>query len=377
MAAVGKVLVLSVKAGAGHVRAAQALEAAFAEEHPEVEVRHVETLAHTNAAFRKSYTGAYEELVRHLPSVWGMIYERMERKSVDSTMKRLAALVDRLNARPLLKQVEAFDPDRIVCTHYLPAELLAPRRRKGKLDCPLFVTLTDYDIHTMWVQPGADGYFVATDEMAHALRAKGVGDATVAVTGIPIMPVFAKRYPGKAAMRRRLGLRPEPPTVLVAAGGFGLAGIDETVASLADVADDAQLLAIAGRNEKLEAKLRAVAESRPGRIVPFGFVDNMHDLMAASDLAVTKCGGLTSSECMAMGLPMVIIDPIPGQEERNADYLLENGVAVKANSPAHLLYKVGRLLGDPERLAAMSAAARRIAKPRAAFGVAGCVMRDS
>jgi len=377
MAAITKVLILSIKAGAGHLRAAQALEAAFAEEHPEVEVRHVEVLELTNAAFRKSYTGMYEELIKHLPSVWGMIYERMERKAADSTMKRLAALVDRLNARPLLKQVEAFGPDRIVCTHYLPAELLAPRRRKGKLDAPLFVTLTDYDIHTMWVQDGVDGYFVATDEMAHALRAKGVGDATVDVTGIPIMPVFAKRYPGKPAMRRRLGLRPEPATVLVAAGGFGLAGIDETVASLADVADDAQLLAIAGRNAKLEAKLRAVAESRPGRIVPFGFVDNMHELMAASDLAVTKCGGLTSSECMAMGLPMVIIDPIPGQEERNADYLLENGVAVKANSASHLLYKAGRLLSDPARLAAMSGAARRIAKPRAAFGVAERVIRDS
>ena len=101
---------------------APALEAAFAEEHPGVEVHHVETLALTNAAFRKSYTGMYEELVRHLPSVWGMIYERMERRAVDSTMKRLGALVDRLNARPLLKQVEAFAPDRIVCTHYLPAE---------------------------------------------------------------------------------------------------------------------------------------------------------------------------------------------------------------------------------------------------------------
>ncbi len=372
----GRILILSIKAGAGHLRAAQALEAAFAEEHPEVEVRHVETLEHTNAAFRKSFTRVYGELVKHLPSVWGMIYERMERKAVDSKMKRLAALVDRLNARPLLKQVEAFAPDRIVCTHYLPAELLGRRRRKGKLDAPLFVTLTDYDIHTMWIQAGVDGYFVATDEMAHALRAKGVGDATVDVTGIPILPVFAARYPGRAAMRERLGLRPEPPTVLVAAGGFGMGKLDATVASLADAADDAQLLAIAGRNEKLEARLRAVAATRPGRIVPFGFVDNMHELMAASDFAVTKCGGLTSSECLAMGLPMVIIHPIPGQEERNADFLLERGVAVRANSPAHLAYKVGRLLADPARLAVMSAAARRCAKPRAAYDVAERVMRD-
>ena len=111
--------------------------------------------------------------------------------------------------------------------------------------------------------------------------------------------------------------------------------------------------------------------------MPFGFVTNMHELMAASDFAVTKCGGLTSSECLAMGLPMVIVNPIPGQEERNADFLLENGVAVKANSPDHLVYKVRRLLGEPERLERMRAAAVRVARPRAAYDVAERVMRGA
>jgi len=332
MASVERVLILSIKAGAGHLRAAQALEAAFAESHPEVEVRHVEALELTNAAFRRSFTGSYNQLVAHLPSVWGMIYEQMERKPTTSKMKRLAALVDRLNSRRLLKEVAGFAPDRVICTHYLPAEILGRRRRKGKLDAPLFVTLTDYDIHVMWIQPGVDGYFVATDEMAYALR-------------------------------------PEPPTVLVAAGGFGMGGVDATVAMLAEAADDVQLLAIAGRNEKLHQALQAVAKAHEGRIVPFGFVTNMHELMAASDFAVTKCGGLTSSECLAMGLPMVIVSPIPGQEERNADFLLEGGAALRANSSAHLLYKVTTLLRDERRLARMRTAARRIAKPHAAFDI--------
>jgi len=298
-----------------------------------------------------------------------MIYEQMERKPTTSKMKRLAALVDRLNSRRLLKEVAGFAPDRVICTHYLPAEILGRRRRKGKLDAPLFVTLTDYDIHVMWIQPGVDGYFVATDEMAYALREKGVGEATVTVSGIPIMPVFSKRYRAKPAMRQRLGLRPEPPTVLVAAGGFGMGGVDATVAMLAEAADDVQLLAIAGRNEKLHQALQAVAKAHEGRIVPFGFVTNMHELMAASDFAVTKCGGLTSSECLAMGLPMVIVSPIPGQEERNADFLLEGGAALRANSSAHLLYKVTTLLRDERRLARMRTAARRIAKPHAAFDI--------
>ena len=370
-----RVLILSVKAGAGHMRAAAALEEVLREEHPGVEVKNTETLELTSLAFRKSFTGAYEKLVTHLPSVWKLIYEKMEAKPVTSKSKRLATLFDRANARRILKAVDEFAPDRVVCTHYFPAEILAPRRRKGKLAAPLFVTLTDYDIHVMWIQDGVDHYFVASDEMAWALRAKGIGNARVSVTGIPIMPVFSREYPGRATMRARLGLRPDAPTALVSAGGFGLSSIDQVVSTLADSMDDVQFLAVAGRNEKLRKGLEEVAATRRGRIVPFGFVDNMHELMAASDLAVTKSGGLTSSECLAMGLPMVIVSPIPGQEERNADYLLENGAAVRANSPAHLVFKVKRLLGDEARLARMRAAARHIARARAVYDIVETVLR--
>jgi len=372
-----KVLIVSIKAGAGHLRAAAALEEVFREEHPSVEVRHIEALEYTNPAFRKSFTGAYNRLVTRLPSIWGMIYEKMEAKPVTSRMKHLAQLFDRINSRRMLKEVRAYAPDRIICTHYFPAEVLAAQRRKGKLDAPIAVTLTDYDIHVMWIQEGVDHYFVATEEMAHALAAKGIGNAKVSVTGIPIMPVFSTRFPDKRTMRRRLGLRPEPPTVLVAAGGFGFGGIGETVATLADAVGDVQLLAIAGRNEKLRGALEEAAATRGGRIVAFGFVDNMHELMAASDLAVTKPGGLTSSECLAMGLPMVVVSPIPGQEERNADFLLENGVAVRANAAAHLVFKVKRLLGDAAWLGRMRAAAKRIARPRAAYDIAESVMSDA
>ena len=374
MGAAGRIVILSVKVGAGHLRAAAALEQALHQLYPGVEVRHIEALEYTSAAFRKSFTGAYENLVKHLPSVWGLFYDKMEAKPVTSKSKRLAALFDRINSQRILKEVTAYDPDRIVCTHYFPAEILSARRRKGKLPVPIFVTLTDYDVHMMWIQEGVDRYFVATDEMAYALEAKGIGDAKVSVTGIPIMPVFAKRFPSKRVIRRKLGLRPETPTVLVAAGGFGLARIDETVAALADAADDVQLLAIAGRNHKLAEKLAEAAEGRGGKILPFGFVDNMHELMAASDFAVTKCGGLTSSECMAMGLPMVIVSPIPGQEERNSDFLLASGVGVRANSPAQLVFKVRELLGDAARVARMRTAAKRVAKPRAAYDIAAEVM---
>ncbi len=371
-----KVMILSVKAGAGHLRAAEALAQVIQEEYPHVELSNIEALEYTNAAFRRSFTSAYNKLASDLPSVWGFIYEQMEKKSAQSKAKKLATLFDKINSRRILKAVEEFDPDRIICTHYFPAEILASRRRKGRLRAPVFVTLTDYDIHTMWIQDGVDHYFVATGEMEHALRAKGIGSARVSVTGIPLMPVFSAQYPAKDTMRRRLDLRTAVPTVLVAAGGFGLGHTDEAVAALADAMEDVQVLALSGKNEKLLEGLKRAAASRPGKIVPFGFVTNMHELMAASDLMVTKSGGLTSGECLAMGLPMVILKPIPGQEERNADYLLENGVAVKANSFSHLVYKVRALLADRNRLARMKAAARRIGRPRAACDIVAEVMKE-
>ena len=369
-----KVLILSIKAGAGHLRAAAAVEQVFQQTHPEVEARNVEALEYTNPAFQASFTSAYNKLASDLPSVWGILYQQMERKTSASKSKKFAALVDRLNAAPIVRMVRRYAPDAVISTHYLPAEILGPLRRKGKLPAPLFVTLTDYDIHTMWIQEGVDRYFVATDEMAHALERTGIGNAKVSVTGIPIMPVFSQPHPAPQAMRRKLGLRPEPPTVLLSAGGFGLTRVDETVAMLADAVDDVQLVALAGRNAKLETKLRAVAASRPGKIVPMGFADNMHELMAASDFVVSKSGGLTVSECLAMGLPMVIFNPIPGQEERNADYLLENGVALRANSAAHLVYKVRRLLTDAALLARMKSATRQIARPRAAYEIVETVL---
>jgi processive 1,2-diacylglycerol beta-glucosyltransferase len=369
-----KVLILSVKAGAGHLRAAAAIEQVFQQTHPEVEVRNVEALEFTNPAFQASFTGAYNKLASDLPSVWGLIYQQMDRNTATSKSKKFAALVDRLNSTPIVRMVRRYAPDAVICTHYLPAEILGPVRRKGKLAAPLTVALTDYDIHAMWIQEGVDRYFVATDEMAHALEEKGIGNANVSVTGIPIMPVFSQPHPAQQAMRLKLGLRPEPPTVLLSAGGFGLTRVDETVAMLADVVDDVQLVALAGRNVKLEKALRAVAASRPGKIVPMGFADNMHELMAASDFVVSKSGGLTCSECLAMGLPMVIFNPIPGQEERNADYLLENGVALRANSAAHLVYKVRRLLTNPALLAHMKSATRQIARPRAAYEIVETVI---
>ncbi len=371
---VDRILVLSVKAGAGHLRAAQAVTHAIRERFPNVEVVSADALEYTNAAFRKGYTEGYETLVRNLPSVWERIYESLETKPADSNAKKLATLWSRLNTKHLLMFVENFKPDAIACTHFLPAEVLGAQRAKGKLRAPVYTILTDYDIHSMWIQEGVTGYFVASSEMAHALREKGIGTASVEVSGIPILPEFAREYPPRETMRQTLGLNPAQRTVLVAAGGFGMMSADDAVKLLAGHLPEAQFLAVAGRNAELEKRLKKLARAYKGRVKPFGFVDNMHELMAASDVAVSKSGGLTTSECLAMGLPMLVFNPIPGQEERNAIYLLEHGAGLWTRTPAQMLFKVKALLDDPKRLADMQEAARRIARPRAAFDIAERLM---
>lgn len=374
MAAVKRVLIVSAKVGAGHLRAAEALEQAFRADYPAVEVKNVDALEFTNPGFRKGFRESYERLVKDAPTVWGMIYESLEKQPTKSATKKLAEYFDRLNSAPLRKLVKKFNPDRVVCTHHLPAEIMGARRRHGKLGAPVFLVLTDYEIHTMWIQEGIDHYCVGAEAMEYALKAKGIGDARVHVTGIPILPVFSEMPADRAAVRKQLGLGAGRRTVLVAAGGFGMMRADQAVALLAERLPETQFLAVAGNNEKLQRQLEKVAARHGGRVIAFGFVTNMHELMAASDIAVAKSGGLTTSECLAAGLPMVVFNPIPGQEERNAVYLLEHGAGVWAHTAAHMIFKVERLLGDEARLKQMQEAAKRLARPDAARTIARLVM---
>ena len=170
-------------------------------------------------------------------------------------------------------------------------------------------------------------------------------------------------------MRWSWGWRRERFTVALMAGGAGVGSLDELAARLLRVSDELQLVALAGRNAELLARLRKLAKSHPGQLFPLGFTTTVERVMSASDLVVTKPGGLTVSECLAKHKPMLLVSPIPGQEERNADYLLEAGAALKAADAATLEYKLGQLLANPARLRAMSEAAHRIGRPHAAQDV--------
>jgi processive 1,2-diacylglycerol beta-glucosyltransferase len=365
---VTRLLILSVSAGAGHVRAAQALEAAAKNRAPAIAATHVDLLTLVPREFRKLYGEQYIKLVEKSPQLWSWLYAKSDRPTRDSLVGRLKRAAEKLNARKLWEEIGTRSPDAILCTHFLPAELLSRARAKGRATPPLWVQVTDFDVHALWVHPHVDRYCVASDEVAFRLAERGVPRDKISVTGIPVMPQFCAEL-DRAACAADLGLDPRRFTVLMMAGGAGVGSLDELAARVLALPGELQLVALAGRNAELLGKLRALAKRHPGRLFPLGFTTTVERLMTAADLVVTKPGGLSVSECLAKRRPMLLVAPIPGQEERNADYLLEAGAAVKAVDAATLAYKLRRLMADPRRLAAMSEAAHRIATPHAARDV--------
>jgi processive 1,2-diacylglycerol beta-glucosyltransferase len=367
-----KLLILSVSAGAGHVRAAQALEAAAKLARPAVQATHVDLLTLVPADFRRLYGQQYIKLVEKLPQLWSYLYVKTDRPSRDSLVGKLKRAAEKLNTRRLHAEIARVAPDAILCTHFLPAELLSRQKAKGKQLPPLWVQVTDFDVHSLWVHAHVDRYCVASDEVAFRLADRGVPREKISVTGIPVMPQFSAPL-DRATCAAELGVDPRKFTVLMMAGGAGVGGLDELATRLLRLPDDLQLIALAGRNEALQKKLQKLAAQHPGRLFPLGFTTTVERVMTVSDLVVTKPGGLSVSECLAKARPMLLVSPIPGQEERNADYLLEAGAAIKAVDAATLEFKLARLLAEPARLRAMSEAAHRIARPHAASEVLALV----
>ncbi len=359
-----KLLIASASAGVGHARAASALQRAFELSGREGTACTVDTLDFTTAAFRKAYLGSYFFIIRSLPWYWRRLYHRWDRKESGGLMRRATCEFDRLNARRFIRFVEAEQPTHVLCTHFLPAELLAWMRRTGRLQAPLAIAITDYDAHRIWINAGTDRYFVASDRLNGLLAEKGAPPDRIATSGIPIDPVFSAPM-DRTLARAELGLCPDAPTVLVSGGGTGRGHVLKTVALLAE-SPRVQILAVAGHNEALRQQLEALDVRAPRRLITYGFVNYMHTLMAAADLIVTKPGGLSSAECLAIGLPMVLTAPIPGQEEANADFLVRAGAAVKVETPDEVRRVATALLADGVRLARMKEAALRTARPRAA-----------
>ena len=364
-----KVLILSAAVGAGHLRAADALEKAFVNQNAAAEVRNIDVLNYTNPLFRRLYGKAYIEMVGAMPEVLGWMYDSLD-KPWQNERRRLA--LDRLNAQPLIKFLKNYQPDIAVCTHFLPAEIISWLTAKEKIAFPQAIVVTDFDVHALWLTHNFQRYFVALDETRAHLEKLGIAPEKITVSGIPIDPVFSEPK-DKAAMREKYDLAPDKLTILVSAGGFGVGNIEHLLIALSELETPAQVLAICGRNDELKTKLETLAAEKLNNktvtFKPIGYTTAMDEYMSAADLIVGKPGGLTTSEALAKGLVFVVVNPIPGQEERNSDHLLEQGAAIRCNNLPTLAYKIDRLVSDENRFRQMKENALRFGNPTSAENI--------
>ena len=357
------------------MKAAEALEKAFSLRYPDFVVKRIDLLDHCAGPARKLYGGAYGWVARNCPFFYGYLYSGSTRRH---SAHGLRMWFDRLNAAPFFRLLAAFRPDAVVSTHFIPANLAAGYRERGRHDLRVFVTLTDYEVHPFWLVTGGhvEGYSVAHQQMKHELARLGVPGDSILDAGIPIDPMFMQGKDRKD-LRRRYGLKETSPVILLMAGwNFRVSAVERMIDHLGTVDGEFQLVVLTGRNRELYERVRA-KQARERRIASvFEFIDFVEDLMRLSDILISKPGGVTTAESLAAGLPMVVVDPIPGQEEANSDYILENGAGLKARSLDGLVFKISRLVADPARLGRMRENIRRIARPDAAFSIADAVARS-
>lgn len=364
---------MSVSAGMGHIKAAAALEKTFAADESVVEVINNDALQYTNKLFRDFYSTFYTSLVKSAPNFLGWWYKTSDEPWRTDTMRHM---IDRLNTKPLVRFIRAFDPHIIVCTHFMPAGIISHLIATEQLQAQLSIVVTDFDFHAMWLSRAFHRYFVAIDETKAYMQMLGMPTDRITVSGIPIDPVF-----GKPVDRMKecalLGLDPTKPILLLSAGALGVSPTDFILEQLLLLSHRAQILVVCGRDEELRRRVdQRVRNQHNHAIRVFGYTDEMHLLMKMADLYIGKPGGLTTAEAIASGLPMCVFNPIPGQEERNCDHLLEEGIAVKCNDLITLPFKISKLLDDPPRMAQMKLRALRFAKPDAAQTVVRTLIED-
>lgn len=368
-----RVLIMSVSAGAGHVKAASALEKTFTADARVTDVINMDALQYTNKLFRDFYSKFYNSLVNSAPNFLGWWYKTSDEPWRTDKMR---IMLDRLNTRPLVKLIRAFDPHIIVCTHFMPAGIISHLIATKKLQAKLSIVVTDFNFHAMWLSRAFHRYFVALEETKAYLTTLGLPSERITVSGIPIDPKFQDPI-NRIKECNHLNLNPEKPIILLSAGASGIPSTEFMVERLFDLHSDTQIIVVCGRNELLTRKINELTKFKQNQFKVIGYTDKMHELMKISTIIVTKPGGMTSAEALACGIPMCIVNPIPGQEERNCDHLLEQGTAVKCHELSNLPYKIQRLLDNPEKLRDMSHNSLKLAKIKASQTIADTLLNDN
>lgn len=368
MAHLSKLLILSASYGEGHQQAAKAVQDSLRLQSPETEVRTIDYMRTVHPVLDSVAKYCYLKSVQFAPALYGWFYKGTSQIPPSSLIQRQ---LNSLGIEELAEQLDDFDPDVVLATFPTPAGVVSYLKQQQRTSVPLATIITDHAIHSQWIHPYTDLYFVGSQHVRKGLVARGTLASSVRVTGIPVRPSFLQSF-DKTSLYKKYELNPRLPVVLVMGGAYGVMGdIQQVVEELFSYPVPLQVIVVTGRNERLKSQLETLLPSATNQARVYGFVSEVHELMSIAHLMLTKAGGLTISEALALQVPMVLYRPIPGQEVQNARFLTNAGVAVYARSRKQVTEHLNDLLvANPGKLEMMRRRSLRVRKLHAAEEIA-------
>ena len=349
-----KILIIHATAGAGHKKAAEAIYNGIKSK-TDFDAKLVDALDYSNPVFKYTYPNFYTFLVSHIPWLWGIMFGLLDVPALQGIVRLIRRGYNALNAQRLHTFLKQEQFDWIICTQFLSAEVSGYLKRTNQIKSKILCVVTDFDVHRIWITEGIDYYTGASDYTREKLISLGISKERAFTTGIPTDPKFLKQE-DPVALRRQWGLNETKPTILIATGSFGFGPIEELI----DTLKDQQIIVVCGHNKGLFERLSR--RSLP-HVKVCGLVDNMEELMSASDIMVTKPGGLSIAEALVKGLVLIFFSAIPGQEIGNVRVLTQNHVGLGQLELKQIKEAVGRLCASRKELDDQRARSKAFGKP--------------
>jgi processive 1,2-diacylglycerol beta-glucosyltransferase len=360
-----KILIFYGSYGGGHLAAAKSIKNEIEEKYTDVEVKMVDCIEYINKYINKLTTEAYKELAKKAPHLWKRVYNDSQK----GPLAKISTTSNKLMSRKLNVLLQEFEPDLIISTHPFGTQMCGVLKKRGKINCKLATILTDFHIHAQWLvfNEYVDYFFVSNEQMKLDMEEFDIPEEKIFVTGIPVSKRFLENF-NKEEIYKEFGLSPEKETVLFFAGGeFGLGRNTTfmTLKALERLFKTMQVVAISGKNPKMKKKFLDLVENTGSsdRIKILEYTDKVPELMSISSMVVTKAGGLTITESLTSHLPIIIINPIPGQEEENAQFLIDNEVAIWIRKGDNIARALKNLYRNKEKVKSMRENTAKLAKP--------------
>jgi processive 1,2-diacylglycerol beta-glucosyltransferase len=334
-----RLLMLSGPMGTGHVQASRAIEKYAALRYPGLQITHLNSAELMTPGLKFLFTGFYHFVLRHFPWFWAFLYRRSN-VPPESTppFRKFLFLWRRVFENRLIKYVAEQNPDYLICTHFMPAEIVAKAKAQGKVTCLTASVVTDFSLHWVYIQNEIDLFFVANHDMSLMMHLRGIDREKIYITGCPIFPEFSRSYSSDdiVKLRDEFGLPRDAVFVMVMMGGENIGHISEITRGILQKFPTLSVMPMTGKDKSLFEEMSRLKDRYPGRVFPVAYTTRVSDYMSICHLVITKPGGITVSECLSMKKPMIIMDPIPGHEEKNALYLSTHGLAAFSESLADL-----------------------------------------